>query len=228
MAYKGTTFTPPRQITPGRYLVSFLIKDYPGTAGQGDAGIPENLGWIPLISTWHTTGKANIERALSDHGIYATAVAVKNMEWGPAHRGGKYDLFGLSPWVQDFSFDVVLDIQGAIEGGGLSGFRRTQENFQSQLSGLGVAVTTVILVIALILALGGVVAYAFGKGDVYITALRKIAEIAAESVASVVSGAVGGITKGLGLPIILGLGVVAAIWVMKSPKGRALKAAAWG
>lgn len=229
MAYAGTTFTVPKQLSPGQYLVSFTVKDFPGTAGQGTAGQPENLGWIPLISTWHTTGRKNIEAALAAKGIQATAVEVKNMSWGPARRGGgALDVFGLSPWVQDFSFDIVLNITGAIAGGGLAGFQRTgQATFNGQLGALPV-VAAWILGTALVVGIGSAIAHMFGAGDVIITALRLIVKYAAEAVGAVVGGAVEGLGSGLGLPVILGLGALAALWVLKSPRGRALKSAAWG
>lgn len=227
MAYAGTTFSVPKELSPGRYLVSFTVKDYPGTAGAGDAGKPENLGWIPLISTWHTTGKKNIEAALAAKGIYATAVEVKNMVWGPARRGGTLDVFGLSPWIQDFSFDLVIDLTGAVQGGGLQGFQRTGAGtFSGQLGALPLLVY--IGGAALVVGLGSAIASLFGKGDVVITALRLIVKYAAEAVGAVVGGAVEGLGSGLGLPAVLILGGLAALWVLKSPRGKALKSAAWG
>jgi hypothetical protein len=220
-------FKVPEKMVPGRYRIGITLE------GQQD------LGWMPFLSNWDPNGKRNIEAALRAAGIEATAVTAENARFVNPRQAGFLDVFGVTPTIYDFQFDLIVDIFGPTEAAAAP-VGVPQHYDQDLMAGVGALPAYAIWVIGsvAVLAIADAIVQAMGGGDVVIRSVTKILEFpvkvvggvattAGSAAGGIVSGTLGGL--GFGTILLVGGGVALGLYLLsKSPKGRLARAVLGG
>lgn len=217
-------FQVPEKLVAGRYRIGITLADQ------------QDLGWMPFLSNWDPNGKRNIEAALRKAGIEATAVTAENARFVNPHQAGFLDVFGVTPTLYDFQFDLIVDIFGPTEPAAVSQAGSTRYADQDQMNGVGALPAYAVWVIGsvAVLAIADAIVQAMGGGDVVIRSVTKILEFpvkvvggvattAGSAAGGIVSGTLGGL--GFGTILLVGGGAALVIYLLrKSPKGRIARA----